>query len=254
MNHANLRAAVPGEVGPASEAPHQIDELTAALAARDSFIALIGHELRNSVAPMLLLAEQFAALVHDPQATPVVASRAALLTRHMNKLVTTVERVAEIGDLRRGRLQLEPTMMDLVEVVDEVCRELRREAEAARAELVVESAGPVTGAWDRGRVKQIVSNLIFNAIRYAGGGRVEISVRERGSDVELVVRDHGPGIEPVALAHLFDRFDHDRPRRSGGFEIGLWIVKTLCAAMHGSVTVANDSSGGARFCVVLPRG
>jgi signal transduction histidine kinase len=254
MKHADVRTVALYEAGPSSETPHLTHELTAALAARDSFIAMIGHELRNSVAPMLLLAEQFATLVHDPQAPPVVASRAAVLTRHLNKLVTTVERVAEVGDLRRGRLHLDPTMMDLVEVVDEVCREVRREAEAARAELVVESGGPVIGSWDRGRVKQIASNLISNAIRYGGGGRVEISVRDRGSDAELAIRDHGPGIEPVVLAHLFDRFDHDRPRRAGGFGIGLWVVKTVCAAMHGSVTAANGMSGGACFCVVLPRG
>jgi signal transduction histidine kinase len=242
------------DAAPPAEAQYQIHELTAALAARDSFIALVGHELRNSVAPMLLLAEQFAALVHDPQAPPVVASRAAMLMRYLNKFVTTVDRVAEVGDLRRGRLRLDRTAVDLVEVVDEVCREARREAESAGTELVVESAGPVTGWWDRARVKQIVTNLISNAIRYGGGGRVELTVRDRGDDAELEIRDHGPGIEPVALAHLFDRFDHDRPRRPGGFGIGLWVVKTLCAAMDGSVTADNGSSGGARFCVILPRG
>ena len=254
MKHADLRPAVPCEAVPPLDAQHQIHELTGALAARDSFIALVGHELRNSVAPMLLLAEQFAALVHDPHAPPVVTSRAAMLTRYLNKLVTTVERIAEVGDLRRGSLRLDPIRMDLVEAVDEVCREARREAEAAGARLVVESAGPVTGSWDRGRVKQIVANLISNAIRYGGGGRVELAVRDRGGDAEIVIRDHGPGIEPAALAHLFDGFEHDRARRAGGFGIGLWVVKTLCAAMGGSVTADNGSSGGARFCVVLPHG
>lgn len=251
LNHADLRAALPHDAAQPAEVLHQ---LTAALAARDSFIALVGHELRNSVAPMLLLAEQFAALVHDPQSSSVVASRAAMLTRQLNKFVTTVDRIAGVADLRRGRIHLDRTMMDLALAVEEVCGDARREAAAGGAELVVESAGPVTGSWDRARIKQIVSNLVSNAIRYGGSGRVEIAVRGRGSDAELVIRDHGPGIEPAALAHLFDRFDHDRPRTGGGFGIGLWVVKALCTAMHGSVTADNGSSGGARFCVVLPRG
>jgi len=252
-DHAEPRAAVLRDAT-TTEARPQVHELTSALAARDSFIAQVGHELRNSVAPMLLLAEQFATLVNDPQAPPVMASRAAMLTRYLHKFVTTVDRVAEVGDLRRGRLHLEPSRIDLVEVVGDVCRETRREAEAGGTELVFETAGPVLGSWDRVRVKQIVSNLVSNAIRYGGGGgRVELAVRSRGGDAELVVRDHGPGIEPAALAHLFDRFDHDRPRRAGGFGIGLWVVKTLCNAMHGSVTADNGSGGGARFCVILPR-
>ena len=253
MNHADV--SPPGcHAAPDPESRHQDHDLIAALAARDSFIALVGHELRNSVAPMLLLAEQFATLAHDPQAPPMFASRAALLTRHLNKFVTTVNRVAEVADLRRGRVHLEPTEVDLVEVVDEVCRETRREAEAGGAELVVEAAGPVTGSWDRARIKQILSNLVSNAIRYGGSGRVEIAARGGDTVAELVVRDHGPGIEPDMLAHLFDRFAHDRPRRAGGFGIGLWVVKALCTAMRGSVNADNASSGGARFCVVLPRG
>jgi signal transduction histidine kinase len=254
MSCADPGAGAPCETVHAAEALQQVRELTAALDARDSFLSLVGHELRNAVAPMLLLAEQFSAVVHDPQASPVVASRAAMLTRHLNKFVTTVDRVAEVADLRRGRLRLELGEMDLVEAVEEVCREARREAAAGGSELVVEAAGPVIGTWDRARILQITANLVSNAIRYGGGGRVEITVHSPGSDAELAIRDHGPGIEPEVLARLFDRFDHERPRRAGGFGIGLWVVKALCTAMRGSVTADNASSGGARFCVVLPRG
>jgi signal transduction histidine kinase len=243
----------PDEVA-SSEARRQIQELTAALEARDRFLALVGHELRNSVSPMLLLAEQFAALVDDPQAPPLVVTRAEMLSRHLARFVTTVDRVAEVADLRRGRLRLEPTTMDLVDVVEQVCREMRREADAGGAELVIDAAGPVTGWWDRSRIKQIVSSLVSNAIRYGGGGRVELSVRVRGEHAELAISDQGPGIEPAMLAQLFDRLDHDRPGRAGGIGIGLWMVKTLCSAMRGSVTAVNGSSGGARFCVTLPRG
>jgi signal transduction histidine kinase len=255
------RAAPPGQprrealsVASPGEAQGRIDELTAQLAARDSFLGLVGHELRNAVAPMLLLAEQFAMLADDPKAPPMIASRVAMLIRNLNKFVATVDRVAEVSDLRRGRLLLDLTTVDLVEVAAEVCRDAGREAAAGSAELVIDASGPLTGRWDRARLRQIIANLVSNAIRYGGGGRIELAITERGPDAELVIRDHGPGLEPSALPHLFERFDHDRNRRGGGFGIGLWLVKTLCTAMRGSVTAHNDTSGGAFFCVVLPRG
>ncbi len=243
------------EKSPSSaEVRQQIEDLTAALAARDSFIALVGHELRNSVAPMLLLAEQFAVLATDPGLRPTVASRAAMLTRNLNKFVTTVDRVVEVADLRRGRFRLDLATVDMVEVVRNVCHDLEREAEAGGAELVIEADGAVTGLWDRARLAQIASNLVSNAIRYAGGGRIELAVHGRDREGELVVQDHGPGLDPAVLPRLFDPFDYQRAHRAGGFGIGLWVVKTLCNAMHGSVIAENLSGGGARFCVVLPRG
>jgi len=251
---AEPRSALLGEAVHVMDARHQIQELTAALAARDGFLSVVGHELRNAVAPMLLIAEQFATLANDPVAPPLVASRVAALIRSLNKFVATVDRVAEIADLRRGKLRLDPTEVDLVEVVEEVCRAARREATAGGSELVIDASGPVTGRWDRLRIKQIVASLVSNAIRYGGSGTVELRVRDLGTEAELVVRDHGPGIDLVALPRLFDRFDHERCVRGGGFGVGLWLVKTLCTAMRGTVTAANNTSGGAAFCVALPRG
>lgn len=253
-SHAELRPALPCEASSITEERRQIHELTTAIAARDSFLAQIGHELRNSVAPMLLVAEQLSALAQDPEVGTKLVSRTAILTRHLNKFIATIDRVAQVADLRRGKLELAPDSIDLVEVVEEVCRDMQREAEAGGVMLVITAPGPVTGTWDRSRVKQIVANLVSNAIRYGGNGQVAIRVTDRVGDVELVIEDHGPGIDPVALPRLFDRFDHERSRRTGGFGIGLWVVNILCTAMGGSVTADNRTSGGARFCVVLPRG
>lgn len=253
-NRAEPRVVPLGEPVSVVDGRHQLHELMTALAARDSFIGVLGHELRNAVAPMLLLAEQFAALADDPAAPPLVVSRVAKLIRNLNKLVATVDRIAEVADLRRGTLRLDRSRVDLVEVVGEVCLEARREATAGGTELVIDATGAVTGHWDRTRIKQIVANLVSNAIRYGGGGRVEIRVRDLGDAGELVVQDHGPGIDLAALPRLFDRFEYERSGRGGGFGIGLWLVKTLCTAMQGTVTATNDSSGGAAFCVALPRG
>lgn len=251
---------------PVGEPIDEVRSLAAQLAGRDHFISVIGHELRNAVAPMLLLSDQIRALASDPAAPAPLESRAVLLSRHLGKLVATIERVAEVAELRRGTLQIERSQVDLAEVVAEACHDARREADAGGVTLSVMASTPVHGDWDRLRIKQIVDNLVSNAIRYGGGGRVELSVIDRGTAGELIVRDHGAGLAPEVLPRLFDPFGPLGPfgpaaapdpvalRRTGGFGIGLWVVKTLCTAMQGSVTAENDPSGGARFSVVLPRG
>jgi len=244
---------------PSSGSP-DVAQLTAALAGRDSFIGVLGHELRNSVSPMLLLADQLRAMADEPAAPPALAARVATLIRNLGKLVATIDRVAELAELRRGTVQLVLTTVNLADVITEVCRGMEREAAAGGVTLVCSELAPVQGLWDRDRIKQIIENLLSNAIRYGGGGRVELSSVDRGTAGELIVRDHGPGLEPAVLSHLFDPFglfgplDPERALRTGGFGIGLWLVKTLCTAMQGSVSAENDPSGGARFCVVLPRG
>jgi signal transduction histidine kinase len=232
----------------------QVVELTQALASRDRFLSLIGHELRNTLAPMMLLAEQFGTLAEGSQPPGKVLARVGMLTNNLNKLMATIGRIVEVADLRRGKVQLAPSTTNLVDVVREVCGEHSREAAAAGAELAFEAAEPVIGRWDRARVKEIASNLMDNAIRYGGGSRVEIAVRNGDGDAELVVRDRGPGIDAAVMPHLFGFFENPARQRPGGLGLGLWIVQTLCIAMGGAVTVENCSDGGARFCVVLPRG
>jgi two-component system OmpR family sensor kinase len=252
-------AATHGELGAPrtreSVSPEDdLSELSTALAARDRFIAVVGHELRNSLAPMSLLAEQFGALAEGSQPPGKLLARVAMLTNNLNKLITTVGRIVDVTDLRRGKVQLAPTSADLVDVVGEVCREAEREAAAVGSELTVDSRGPVVGRWDRVRVKQIAANLVGNAIRHGAGSRVELLVRGGASTGEVTVRDHGPGIDANALPRLFDCFDQAPTRRAGSLGLGLWLVKTLCHAMGGTVSAENCMDGGARFCVVLPRG
>jgi len=74
----------------------------------------------------------------------------------------------------------------------------------------------VIGLWDRARVKQIVSNLVINAVRYGGGSRIEIAVRDNAGHAQLVVRDHGPGIDAAQMPHLFGFFENSPRRRPGG--------------------------------------
>jgi signal transduction histidine kinase len=227
------------------------DELEAALAARDEFIVVLGHELRNSVAPLVLLAEQFERPLDA--SGPQLAARARLLTKHLRRLGVTVERVAELGQLREGRVALDLTFVDLGELATHVVNLMQREALAGGLELRIAATPGVIAKADRARVKQILLALLSNAIRYSGGGVVDVIVRDAG-DAELIVQDHGRGIAERERDHLFDRFDRKGPRGAGGLGVGLWVVKALCHAMGGEVKLEPVDGPGARFCVTLPHG
>jgi two-component system, OmpR family, sensor kinase len=227
--------------------------LAESLAARDNFISAVSHELRNTVAPLILLAEQFEAMGAS-MSPDQLTTKIALLTRNLHKFVATVDRVTEVAQLRDGNLVLELGDVDLAEVVGIVVGQQQRYAATGGVELVVRAPASLRGRWDRGRLAQITTNLVTNAIRFGVGGEVEVDVVDRGRDAELVVRDHGPGMAAADLDGIFDRFDHRRSRTTGGFGVGLFIVKTLAEAMGGRATAANAQGGGARFSVVLPRG
>jgi signal transduction histidine kinase len=224
-----------------------VDDLQFAIAARDEFLAVLGHELRNAVAPLVLLAEQFEL---SEAVSSQARARADLLTKHLRRLANTIERIAEIPALRDGTLELDRTQVDLGELATHVGDRMRREALAGGVEIRIEAAPGVIGYWDRMRVKQLLVALLGNAIRYSGAGVVDVIVRSV-DHAELIVRDYGPGIPEAQRAHLFDRFDHLMPRQAHGLGVGLWVVKTLCHAMGGNVHLA--AGPGATFCVTLPR-
>ncbi len=223
----------------------------AKLDARDQFISMLGVELRNSVSPLVLIADQFAQLRDEAEQS--LALRIDLLNRNLRKLTSTIDRVTELSALRHGNLELSYELVDLREVIDDVVRDLADDASRAGARLHVVHTTPVQGWWDRARVKQIVSNLASNAIRYGDGAEIELGAELCGPAAELVVSDDGPGIPSERHRVLFDRFDHAPPSTAGGFGCGLSVVKLLSVAMGGSVRL-DPGTSGARFCVTLPRG
>jgi signal transduction histidine kinase len=225
-------------------------DLQERLAGRDEFIGALGHELRNTIAPLVLLADHFEQLTLSSE--PQLGSRVTMLSRNLRKLTATIDRLTEVASLRDGKLDLDFAMVDLRDVVDDVARELASDAARAHADLRVYYSTPVQGWWDRRRLKQVLHNLVSNAIRYGDGSPIEIRAQLRGKLAELIVIDQGPGVPVELRDRLFDRFDHRCATKGSGFGVGLFVVKALTEAMGGAVRL-DESSDGARFCVSLPR-
>ena len=129
-------------------------------------------------------------------------------------------------------------------------------AEDKGISITGQTSVPVWVLGDRGRFKQVIVNLLDNAIKYTpDGGAITLSVREQQGEAVCEVTDNGMGIPAAAVPHVFDRFyrvDEARNREVGGAGIGLSIVKAICAAHNGRVEVTSAKGQGSCFRVFLP--
>jgi PAS domain S-box-containing protein len=220
---------------------------------KDEFLALLSHELRNPLAPILTAAQimQLRGDVATPHEREVIIRQADHLVRLVDDLLD-VSRVARGKvTLTKRPLELSAVVMKAVEATAPAFEERRH-----RLNLSVPPRGLSVEA-DEVRLTQVVSNLLTNAARYtAAGGRVDVRASREGDEVVLTVRDNGSGIEPDLLPHVFSMFvqaPRGPDRLEGGLGLGLSLVRTLTALHGGTVSAASEGPGqGSEFTVRLP--
>ena len=237
----------------------RLQELQRAVGARDEFIATVAHELRNPIAPLtfqvrlaLNKAEQLAA-AGTPVSIEWIQTQLRGVEQRLHRLLETLDRLLDVSRLSTGRIDLQAEPMNLADVVREVVGGFDAELAVARCKLTLSARGMATGSWDRLRVEQVVRNLLSNAIRFGAGRPIEVAVDADHDFASVAIRDHGIGIAADQQAKIFERFERGAERRSGGFGVGLWIVRNICAAMGGAVSVDSTLGEGACFTVMLPR-
>ncbi|HUL57973.1 MAG TPA: ATP-binding protein [Anaeromyxobacteraceae bacterium] len=227
-------------------------EAQASVSARDEFLQIASHELRGPLAAVRLVVQSTARLPGVPAA---VVARLERADRAVDRLARLVDALLDVSRITAGRLRLDREPVDLADVVRDVVARAAEEAAEAACAVTVAAAAPVTGTWDRGRIEQVVTNLLGNAIKYGRGKPVEVAVSAEGGRARLVVRDHGIGIDPVHRARIFERFERAvSSREYGGLGLGLWIVRSIVEAHGGAVSVASAPGAGSTFTVELPRG
>ncbi len=129
----------------------------------------------------------------------------------------------------------------------------REEAARVGTELRLTSEGPVQGAWDRLRLEQVMDNLLTNALKYAPGKPVEVSVRAEDGWARFTVRDHGIGIAQEDVDRIFGRFERAVPlAHYGGLGLGLYLVQQFVHAHGGRIRVQSARGEGSTFTVELP--
>ena len=232
------------------------DELRAANRQKDQFLAMLAHELRNPLAPIVTAAQLLKLGRNDPRS---VASASEIIARQAEHMTDLVNDLLDVSRVTRGLVTLEKEELDLNVVVAAAVEQVRPLVDARRHALTLQLSGqPAHVVGDRTRLVQVMSNILNNAAKYtAPGGSIALAVEAEGDTVCVRVQDSGVGIAPEVLPYIFDLFtqaERTPDRSQGGLGIGLALVKSL-VSLHGG-TVRAESTGlgqGSTFAICLPR-
>jgi len=227
--------------------------LQAADRAKDEFLAMLSHELRNPLAALTAAAHVLK--VADPVLESAVKARGVVerQSRHMARLI---EDLLDVSRITMGKATLEREVLDLARVASNVVQTWRSMGRLEGARVAVQ-ARPVWINADRVRIEQILANLLDNALKFTPAGQpITVSVRREGGDAVLEVADEGQGIAPDMVERVFDLFTQGPlgpDRGKGGLGLGLALVKRLAELHGGSAFSASEGLGrGAVFTVRLP--
>ncbi|MDN3921266.1 PAS domain-containing hybrid sensor histidine kinase/response regulator [Roseateles violae] len=220
------------------------------------FIAMLGHELRNPLAPIT----NAVGILQLSAGLPPAAARAGeIIGRQLGQLTRLVDDLLEVGRLVTGKIALRVGPIDYREVVQlsvEAARPLIEQRRHQLNLLLPQEPLPVFG--DATRLSQALQNLLLNAARYTPeGGRIELRVGADEGQVQVVVNDNGVGIAPEAQQRIFELFlqeQEGRPAAQGGLGIGLTLARRLIELHGGSLSVHSEGTGqGSSFTIRIPR-
>ena len=218
------------------------------------FLADASHELRT---PLTVLRGELEVMIQQADGAPEAQERLGSVLEEVERLAKIVEGLFALSRLDAGEAQAEWVRVDLTKLAVTTAEQMSLLAEDKGITITSESAGEVVVQGDRGRLKQIVVNLLDNAIKYTpDGGKIFLRTTVRDGYAQLDVADTGVGIPASAIPRVFDRFfrvDKARSRAEGGAGIGLSIVKAIATAHGGSVAVTSVEGCGAQFRVSLPQ-
>jgi len=221
--------------------------------AKSDFLAVMSHEIRTPLNGVLGMAQ---AMDMEPLA-PLQRERLRVIRESGGALMDLLDDLLDISQIEAGRLSLEMQDFDLRAVTEGAHAAFAAKARAKSLAFTLDVDPAVHGLWrgDSARVRQVLSNLISNAVKFTRKGEVSVRLARGAAGVRFEVIDTGIGIAPDRVARLFEKFvqaDASATREYGGTGLGLAICQELCRAMGGSITVGSAPGRGSTFAVDLP--
>lgn len=228
------------------------EKLKAVAKRRAEFLAMLGHELRNPLAPLVYMARK---MEKSAQRGTQQADAAEVIKRQVAQLTRLVEDLLEVSRIEMGKIDLRMEMLALSDVVEAAVEAVMPSVKERNQHLDWDVPAGTRVQGDRARLTQVISNLMGNASKYTQvGGQIQLDVMQDDTTVCISVRDNGPGIDADLLSSLFDPFTQGRAtldRARDGLGIGLSIVKKLVESHEGKISFTT-SSKGTSFSVALP--
>lgn len=226
--------------------------------AKSSFLANMSHEIRTPINAILGMNE----MILREEKDPAIRGYAGNIQASGNSLLSIVSDVLDISKIESGKLEIIPVDYEVNSLISDCCNMAAGRAKAKELELLVECADnvPMKLCGDETHIRQIIMNLLTNAVKYTEKGTVKLIVSGRFTDggfvLKVDVSDTGIGIAEENLPQLFtqfQRFDLQRNRNIEGTGLGLSIVKRLCDLMSGTITARSVLGSGSTFTVELPQ-
>jgi PAS domain S-box-containing protein len=219
--------------------------------AKDEFLAVLGHELRNPLAP-IVTALQLIKLRSDGRLT----KEQQVIERQVNQMVRLVEDLLDVSRIAKSKVTLKKQRIDLRDVVARSIETASAILEQRRHTVRVDAPPhEIAIEADEARLTQVFANLVTNAAKYTNpGGHIRVVLEPAGREVVVRVIDDGIGIEPALLPRMFDLFVQGQgTERAGGLGIGLTLVRNLVELHGGAVTAHSEGPGrGSELVVRLP--
>jgi CheY-like chemotaxis protein len=233
----------------------QADELADANRAKDEFLAMLGHELRNPLAPIL----NAVGVMRAPGSTDATLERSRdAIERQVHHMARLVDDLLDVSRITRGTIELRQEIVDLTQIVRQVVQNIHPQMERYGHTFHVSiSETPLCLRADATRIEQVLSNLLTNAAKYTpNGGEVWLTCAAEEGQAVVRVRDTGRGIPGEMLPRIFDLFTQVAPsidRAQGGLGLGLTLVRRLVEMHGGQVTAWSEGLGrGSEFTVSFP--
>ncbi|OGY28422.1 MAG: hypothetical protein A2Z42_00545 [Candidatus Woykebacteria bacterium RBG_19FT_COMBO_43_10] len=223
---------------------------------KDEFVYIISHELKQpAIAIKSYLDDIF---TRYPGKLNSESREILNLTRvNSGRLGKLLDDLLDISQIEKGRLHIKMVDVALRPIISEVLSTLLLDAHSKRISLVQQGAEEVAAKADVDRLKEVLTNLVSNSIRYTPeGGKVVVELRKEGGFAKILVTDNGIGISDEDQTHLFEKFyrvDNEQTRVVKGSGLGLFITKQLVEKMGGQVSVTSKKEAGTTFYFTLPR-